>query len=370
MLFWLVMALMTGAAVMAVLWPLSRRDDGGAADGGTDLAFYRHQLREIDREVERKLLTPADAEAARTEAGRRLLRAEERSGGDRGAATGEPCLRRRRAAAALCLSLVPLIGLASYGGLGSPNYGTGPSSAPVPLASGAAAPDIETALARIEAHLAAQPDDARGWDVVAPVYLRLGRFDDAGRAFENAGRLGGETADRLAGRGEALVAGGGGVVSADAAALFTRSLALSPGSPRARFYLALAAEQEGDTARARQDYERLVAEGPADAPWIDVVRERLSGLSGVPAVATLDSKDVTPDIKAMVEGLDKRLRESGGTEPEWSRLVRAYAVLGEGDRARERLLQAKVALAADAGASARLDGLARDLGLVRLEATR
>ncbi len=369
MLFWLVMGLMTGAAVLAVLWPLSRRGESVAADGGTDLAFYRHQLREIDREVERGLLVPADAEAARIEAGRRLLRAEERSGGGRVATTGEPCLRRRRAAAALCLSLVPLIGLASYGGLGSPNYGT--TAGPSPIAAVGAPPaDIEAALARIEAHLAAQPDDARGWDVVAPVYLRLGRFEEAARAFETSARLGGETADRIAGRAEALVAAGGGVVSADATALFARSLALAPNSPRARFYIALAAEQEGDTGRARTDYERLVAEGPADAPWIEVVRERLSRLSGVPAVAALDPSAVTPDIKAMVEGLDTRLRESGGSEPEWGRLVRAYAVLGEADRARDRLRQAKTALAGEAGAGARLDSLARDLGLVRLEAAR
>src|SRR3954467_9182634 len=73
MMIWTVFALMTGAAVMAVLWPLSRRPAGD--QDGPDAQFYREQLAEIERDLERGLLIPAEAEAARIEAGRRLLRA-------------------------------------------------------------------------------------------------------------------------------------------------------------------------------------------------------------------------------------------------------------------------------------------------------
>lgn len=358
-----IMALMTGAAVMAVLWPLSRTRRP-ADQGETDLGFYRHQMREIDRETERGLLRGPEADAARAEAGRRLLRAEAASRPS-ASATGEPALRRRRVAAAIGFSIVPFVGLVVYGAVGSPRF----ALAPDPAAT-ARADDLDAAVARIEARLAVEPGDARGWDVLAPVYLRAGRFDDAARAYEGAIRAGGETAERLAGRGEALAAAADGVVGTEAAASFRRALALDPASDRARFYLALASEQDGDTTRARLEYEAIVAAAPAAAPWLPVVRERLARLAGPVAPPRLEAAAVTPEIRAMVEGLDARLREAGGSEPEWARLVRAYAVMGETEAARDRLLQARRALVADREAARRLDVLARDLGLVSREAAR
>ena len=61
-------------------------------------------------------------------------------------------------------------------------------------------------MAQVEAHLESNPDDGRGWEVVAPVYLRLGRFEDAVKARRNALRLIGANADREADLGEALIA--------------------------------------------------------------------------------------------------------------------------------------------------------------------
>ena len=60
-------------------------------------------------------------------------------------------------------------------------------------------------MAQVEAHLESKPDDGRGWEVVAPVYLRLGRFEDAVKARRNALRLNGASADREADLGEALM---------------------------------------------------------------------------------------------------------------------------------------------------------------------
>lgn len=358
MLLWVVLALMTGAAVMAVLWPLSTKATG-ALSGREDLGFYRHQLAEIGRDVERGLLSVGEAEGARTEAGRRLLRAQ--STIDRSSpTTGEPALRRRRAASALTLSIVPLVGLAVYGALGSPHL---LMKAPVQL-SGAPEANLAGALAEIEAHLGRHPDDRRGWEVIAPIYLREGRFEDAGRAYSNLIRLAGDDAERLTGYGEALVGRGEGVVSADARDVFDRALKLDPQSPKARFYLALAAEQDGDPGRARDAYQSIVAAAPPDAPWLPVVRSRLAALTDRgKAVAGSGAVTERPEINVMVEGLDARLLAKGGSEPEWARLVRSYVVLGHLEKARDRLARAKVALQGEPEAGAHLDHLARDLGL-------
>ncbi len=66
---------------------------------------------------------------------------------------------------------------------------------------------IQNLVSQVEAHLERNPDDGRGYEVVAPVYLRLGRFDDAVKARRKcAGACLGETAERQADLGEALAA--------------------------------------------------------------------------------------------------------------------------------------------------------------------
>ena len=368
MLLMVAMALMTGAATLAVLWPLARRNSEPVAEGRTDVAFYQDQLADIDRDLGRGLLTGAEAEAARAEAGRRLLRA--RSAPARsGPTTGEPALRRRRGASALALSAIPLISLAVYGAFGSPHM-TAAGYAERTAAAGGAN-ELALALSRIEARLRADPSDGRGWDVVAPVYLRVGRFADAVAAFDRARRLLGDTEPRLAGLGEALVARQDGVVGAEAVAAFGKAVALDPASARSRFYLALAAEQDGRTDEARAAFDRLAETAPADAPWLPAVRERLATLHGRPAeAAARPALATTPEIRAMVDGLDARLKVGGGNEAEWGRLVRSFVVLGERGEATARLDRARTVLAGEPGAGARLDALARELGLPDRHASR
>lgn len=360
MTIWILFALMTGAAVMAVLWPLSRRP---TLPGGqeADAAFYQDQIAEIDRDLERGLISAREAEAARAEAGRRLLRAAAQA--DQAAnAEGEPALRRRRAASALALSLVPLCALTVYGAYGSPALPGKPLAARV-----GADPeriDIAEAVARIEGHLAQNPNDGRGWEIVAPVYMRSGRYDDAAKAYEAAIRALGPSADRFANLGEALVNAASGVVSAEARSAFEAALKADPVAPKAQFYLARAAEQDGDRAGAASRYQALVASSPPDAPWVPVVKDRLAALQGPAAdIAALPPGQQGEAIRGMVEGLSGRLASQGGTVEEWARLVRARTVLGERDKAVAALAEARKAHAADPGKLAELEALVRPLGL-------
>jgi cytochrome c-type biogenesis protein CcmH len=68
-------------------------------------------------------------------------------------------------------------------------------------------------------------------------------------------------------------------------------------------------------------------------------------------------------IRAMVDGLAARLAQNGNDLEGWLRLVRSYAVLHETDKARTALVDAKRNLAGDPNAIARLETLARELGL-------
>ena len=119
-------------------------------------------------------------------------------------------------------------------------------------------------------------------------------------------------------------------------------------------------------ADAIKDYQSLLADSAPDARWRSMVNAHLAALTGAPAPAT-DAAAIPeaqrPMIEGMVSKLATRLASNGGGLDEWSRLIRAYAVLHEADKAKAALVDAHKALASDAGAVASLDALARDLGL-------
>ncbi len=354
-MIWVVFATMTGAAVLAFLWPLAGKPRV-APGRRVEVNLYHAELADIERDVTRGLMTVDDGEAARTEAARRLL----------GATTEEPAPVGRQGAkiaSLLVILAVPLLTVGLYLRLGAPDYVDMPLQARLQAAP--ANMDMAAALARIEALLAQEPDDARGWEIVAQVYVGLGRAGDAARAYRNLIRLQGASPDLLITLGQSLIFANEGRVSAEAQAAFEKALAAEPGRLEPRFYLALAAEQQGDKARALDGFTRLLADAPPDAAFAPMVRERIAKLGGEAAapsqgtaIAALAPAEREAAIRSMVEGLAARLA-SGGNLEEWSRLVRAYTVLREPEKARAALAEARKALGADAA----LDALARELGL-------
>ncbi|AWN35024.1 c-type cytochrome biogenesis protein CcmI [Methylobacterium radiodurans] len=370
---WFILAGMTAAAVLALLWPMSRRIRTGQGETGTaatETGFYEDQLAEIERDLARGLIAPEEAEAARTEAARRLLRATRAAHAGDDPDVAEPRLRQRRAASAFALSTIPLVALLAYGLYGSPDLPAQTQAERQAQQTGNQ--DLMKAIGQIEAKLASDPGDARGWAVLAPVYMRLGRFTDAAHAYEAVARLKGETPGTLSDWGEALVAAANGTVPPEAKPIFERALALDPKTPKPRFYLARAAEQAGDTGEAIRQLTAIEEASPTDAPWLGLVRESLARLKGEPPppkeAGPAAQKEARPAdqqaaIRGMVDGLDRRLSEAGGTPEEWLRLARSRAVLGEGDRAREALARARKALKDDPAALERLEAGARDLGL-------
>jgi len=378
MTLWLAFALMTAAAIFAVLWPLSRT---GKLRSGSDLAVYRDQLDEIVRDRGAGLIGEAEAEAARVEVSRRLIAAGE---AQTGAMPENPAgaLWRRRAAALAALLFVPVAAGTIYLLHGSPQL---PGE---PLASRLSAArengSVAALIAQVEAHLESSPNDARGWEVLAPVYLRLGRFDDAVRARRNALNLGGANAQREADLGEALAAASNGIVTTEAKTTFERALALEPGDPKSQFYLGLAAQQDGDKAKAATIWQGLLKNAPADAPWLAAVSDALAGIGEAPAARSAappiagDAGPSPSDMAAasamteaqrgemiggMVARLADRLKQDGSDVEGWMRLLRAYIVLGERDKAKAAASEARRALASDPDKLHRIDELAKGLGL-------
>ena len=362
MTFWIAAAALTGLTCLALLSALGRKPAEAAK--GHDRTFYEQQIAEIERQASLKLIGEAEAEAARTEAARRLLAATR----DEGAGGQVPAGSRRLAAVAV-LILTPTIALPIYLLRGNPDQPGMPLASREQPANDPRAGDILAAVRQIEAHLVKNPDDGRGHEVVGPVYLRLGRAADAVRAFQAALRLLGPTAERQANVGEALVHQADGVVTAEAKAAFAAAVAQEPKHARSRFFLAMAAQQDGDPAKAKALLAALrddLPEGPLRAE----IERQLVALGTTPAVgdkageaiASLAPADQQAAIRSMVEGLAQRLATGGGTADEWARLVRALTVLKETDRAGAILAEARQKFAGDPEALQRIEAAGRPMG--------
>jgi len=365
MTLWFVFALMTVAAIFAVLWPLSRRTPPLA--GGSEAAVYRDQLAEIDRDVAAGLIGPSEAEAARVEISRRLLATAD----GKSDLPAQVNLGLRRSSTVLALLGLPVAAVAFYLSVGSPQLGD------FPLAGRTRAADVnqpvDNLVAQVEAHLEKNPTDGRGWSVLAPVLVRLGRYDDAIRALRNSITYNGDSAERRSDLGEALMGAAGGVVTAEAKAEFERARALDADDPKAGYFLGLAAEQDGRSTDAAAIWRAMLAKAPADAPWRPLVQAALVRVGGPPAPALPDgamaaAKDMNEAdrgamIRGMVDRLATRLKQNGDDVEGWLRLVRAYMVMGERDKAVSALSDARQAVANDAERLRQLNEGLKNLGL-------
>jgi len=376
MTLWLVFALMTAAAIFAVLWPLARVRE---VRGGNDLAVYRDQLDEIARDRSTGLIGDAEAEAARVEVSRRLIAAADADEARKTVAGGSP-LWRRRATAVAALVLVPIGAVALYLVLGSPRMPGEPLQARLREMHNDRS--IASLVAQVETHLAQNPNDARGYAVLAPVYLQLGRFDDAVNARRKVLALSGETADRESDLGEALTAAANGIVTAEAKNAFERATKIDAAEPKARFFLGMAAQQDGDRGKAAEIWRDMLKAAPPDAPWIATVQRALAEIGAAPvasappaaggpgpssadvaAASQMSEQDRNTMIRGMVARLADKLKENGNDIDGWQRLLRAYIVLNERDKAQAAAGDARRALASDPDKLRQIEDTIKTLGL-------
>jgi cytochrome c-type biogenesis protein CcmH len=370
MTLWIIFAVMTAAALLAVLWPLGRKP--GDRGAGSDRLVYQDQLKEIDRDRAAGLIGNAEAESARIEISRRLLAAVDAESAIAEQSGSRPNAQRRRAAG-FAILIVPVVALALYLKLGSPDI-PGQSAFARANESGEDR-SIASLVGQVENHLARNPNDGAGWEVIAPVYLRLGRFTDAVMARKKAIVLNGDSPARESDLGEALVAAADGVVTDEAKLAFQRAVSGDAHNAKARYFIGLADEQDGNRDDAAKEWRALLEDAPADAPWKDPVRAALARVtgeppaSGGPSATDMAAAENMPEAEraAMIRGgvqrLADRLHADGKDVDGWVRLVRAYAILGDRDKARDAAADARRALSDQPDQIKRIDDLVKGLGL-------
>jgi cytochrome c-type biogenesis protein CcmH len=275
---------------------------------------------------------------------------------------------------------VPLISWAVYARLGSPDIPSQPLSER--LARNPADSTVDELVARAESHLAANPSDGRGWEVLAPIYMRMQRFSDSARAYDNAIRLLGSNADRQSGLGEALVNAAGGRIAGDARTAFQAALEHDPSNAKSQFFLAMASAQDGRMEDAVASWTRMRDALPEGSPWRGAAGQALAqagletaerapgpgpGQEEVEAAAAMSEQDRAEMIASMVERLDERLRENPQDGEGWKQLIRSHLVLGDANKARDALARAVEALGADTGQAKALIAFAASNGLKMTE---
>lgn len=382
MFLWIAFAFLTAAVLAAVLAPLARAARQGepldAAETGA-VAVYRDQLDEIAADQTRGVLSAGEAEAAKLEVSRRLLASAARAERAEPQAASRAPQESRHATIALATAFaIPVLTLGLYLAHGSPGVPSNPFAARTDAAMEQAA--LANVIAQVEARLRQDPEQGKGWEAIAPVYLKLGRFRDAANAYANAARLNGDSVPLLAGRAESAMLASDGVVTEEARVAYEKILALEPGRIEPRFWLAMAKEQDGKLADALAAYKALLADAAVDASYrpplmmrVQEVTARIAAVQGnappgptaadMAAAAKLAPEQQSQMIAQMVDGLAQRLKSNGRDLPGWLRLLNAYAVLDRKDDARAALAEARRNFDGDAGALAELAKTATTLGL-------
>ncbi|MDH7784942.1 cytochrome c-type biogenesis protein CcmH [Ochrobactrum sp. 19YEA23] len=341
---------------MAVLLPLTRRKQAFLPAEKNDLEVYRDQLREVEADAARGMIDAQSAEQARIEISRRILSAE-KEGQD--AASAAQSAGSGRVLALIAVLAVPLIAWGVYPLFGKPDVPSMPLAGR--LSDNPDRGSVDELVARAEAHLAKNPDDARGWDVLAPIYMRLGRPADAVNAYRSSMRIDGENFPRLLGLAEGLAAVSGGTITAEAESFLNKAVDLEPNDPRPQFYLAQGEMQDGRPDAAIARLKTLLDKAPADAPWRGQVEQAIARLSNpsdnqptqqkgpssddIEAASSLSAEDRQAMIEGMVQRLDESLRQNSGDVEGWKRLVRSYMILQRRDAALDALNRGMTALA-------------------------
>lgn len=414
-MLWIGFALLTAVIVAVLVRPLLRPADITANSKEADIAVYRDQLKAIDADRDQGLVDESEAKAARAELARRLLRAADQAEGDRRVSAQPESLGRGLTVAAGVV--IPVIAIGVYLFVGSPDLPDNPH-APRVAAKNSTGRSMNDLIGLVERRLEAHPEDGDGWAVIAPVYMKLKRFDDAAQAFAKAMRLKGETNERLAGYAEAVVMSNNGLVVPAARKAYERLRVLSPESPEPRFWLALAKEQDGKVAEGLADLEAMLKDAPPDAPWRSLVEQKAGEMrvalggeahEGGPSATTgttensaaaggtvnpaetsnlqaptpgggsqtppgptaqdvAAAREMTPEqrgafVEQMVGRLAERLEKDGNDLDGWKRLVKAYMVMGRNQDAAGAMTKARQAFAADKAALESLNAFAKDLGI-------
>jgi cytochrome c-type biogenesis protein CcmH len=339
--------------------------DSGVAS--KDLLIYKDQLVEVEKDLEKGVLSKSESDAARIEVSRRILLADKRSKLEK--QTVSISQNHNKLITFIILIFILAGSFSIYAFLGNPSLPDMPLQARlaeikenrsqrisqeeaellVPDEIIEAPSDYLALVSKLRIAMKERPNDIQGLRLLALHEFRLGKYRSARKAHLKIINVLGETATAkdLIDFAEVMIVATNGYVSPEAEFILRRGLEMKPNDGRARYYSGLSMAQSGRPDVTLRLWENLLNEGPDDAPWIPLIKEQIvdvARLVGVnlaqdqlpgPTSEQINSAETMSDIdrkemiQGMVSSLSNRLANEGGTVNEWARLIRALGVLGE-----------------------------------------
>lgn len=350
--------------VRALLLPTTRT---AVSSQRLNASIYRDQLQALERDLTRGTISPQDYETTRDELQLRLLDDTQETTPTL-QVQGATLLTAQRTAVAIAL-LVPLGTVGMYGWLGTP-------SAIDPAATQTATNEkivqmVETLAARLKAN----PDNPKGWAMLARSYKVMGRLEEAQQAFEKSGDFINTDADLLVEYAD-LLASRTDSVEGKPLQLVNQALLLDPKHPNGLMISGIAAYRRSDFPTAVKQWEKLLAvlePGSPDAQQIeaDIAEARTkmgsstsnktapqgapngtwagNDATKLPPVDPATTGPMTQEkINQMVERLAERLKTNPEDLTGWARLARAYKVQGRLAEAEQAYVKAGKLIDSDA----------------------
>ncbi|MGO4915349.1 c-type cytochrome biogenesis protein CcmI [Pseudogemmobacter sp. W21_MBD1_M6] len=407
-IFWAVAGALAVAVAGMLAQVLLRRRDIADPAAAYDLQVYRDQLKEVDRDEARGVMSSVDAERTRLEVSRRILDADRALHAD----VAETPVPRSMSIGMAALALWVVVGGAfvTYTFTGAPGYPD------LPMAERLAASNLarETrplqAVAELEAArqlpvpqrdpsyvalveklrkaVADRPDDLQGQLLLAGNEAALGNYIEAYRAQERVIALKGDvaTAQDFADLADMQIMAAGGYVSPEAERALTQALQRDQTNGTARYYSGLMFAQVDRPDLSFRLWRALLDDSAPDDLWVPAIRDQIediavragvnytlppvTGLKGpdaadIQAAGQMTDADRTEMIRGMVAGLSDRLATSGGSPEEWARLVGAYGVLGETGQAGRIWTEAQTVFAGNEAALATIHAAAVQAGVAQ-----
>ncbi len=357
-MIWLILLGLTVFALAWVIVPtLSYKNNSSDAQANAR-QLYHDQITALETDVKEGLIDPEEAQSARLEIQRRLLRIS--------AQTSNTSAAHKQSKLSLTsLLVVCMLGIAAafgfYWSIGKPGLeGMRPEAtmAAKELQNNA---DLSTQLKQLTSHLDSNPNDKEGWRLMASITAQTGQFQDAANAYGQLARLESENADWWILQAESLIRLARGQVTPAARYSLQTGLMQNPEHPAGRFYLGQALAQDNNHQGALEVWQGLKDVSKPNAPWMRALNARMAQSREILGIETPqeaapdlgdsnsdaasgDNSSNTPNtngapvqfseeqltmIRGMVSGLDQRLQTEGGSLEEWLRLAQSYMVLDD-----------------------------------------
>ncbi|WP_326543551.1 c-type cytochrome biogenesis protein CcmI [Pseudorhodoferax sp.] len=303
---WITLALLVALALLMLLPPLlrPRAATAGAGAGGVNVAVYRDQLREAERDLAADVITPERFEQLRAEIQRRVLEDTAHVPAPATASAARPA----RLTLWLLALLLPLASVLTYLQIGRPD-------ALDPAALQAAQADVtpeqvEAMVATLAQRLKDNPENAEGWHMLGRSYAVLGRYPDAVAALRQALTRQPGNADLLADLADAVGMTQGRSLAGEPRRLLAQALEADATHPKALALAGSGAFEAGEYAAARGLWERLLALLPPESEAVQSVRgsiaearEREGGAASAPAATRAAAASAAAPVAAAARTL-------------------------------------------------------------------